>query len=78
MLDEIENLIMGDTVQSRARELINKDCVIFLTNGIKLKGIIYELLDDGVVLVRYGNSQLIYMHAIATMSRDTHPEGNQT
>lgn len=39
---------------------------VFLMNGVKLTGSITEVEDDGVVLTRDGNSQLILWHAIAT------------
>jgi host factor-I protein len=40
--------------------------VIFLTNGVRLKGII-KGFDNFVVLLKETNEQLIYKHAISTI-----------
>lgn len=40
--------------------------VIYLTNGVRLKGII-KGFDNFVVLLKEANEQLIYKHAISTI-----------
>ncbi len=40
--------------------------VIYLINGTRLKGII-KSFDNFVVLIKQGNHQLIYKHAISTI-----------
>jgi host factor-I protein len=42
---------------------------IFLVNGTRLKGTI-KGFDNFVVLLKQGNQQLIYKHAISTISPD--------
>lgn len=39
---------------------------IFLVNGIKLHGTI-EQLDEGVILLKNGMTQMVYKHAISTV-----------
>ncbi len=45
--------------------------IIFLMNGVRLKGVI-KGFDNFVVLLKDANSQLIYKHAISTIV----PEGD--
>ncbi len=40
---------------------------VFLTNGVKLQGVIASFDNFSVMLVRDGFSQLIYKHAISTV-----------
>lgn len=40
--------------------------VIYLTNGVRMKGII-KSFDNFVVLIKQGKHQLIYKHAISTI-----------
>jgi host factor-I protein len=40
---------------------------VFLTNGVKLQGIVGSFDNFSVVLKRSGHTQLIYKHAIATV-----------
>ena len=42
---------------------------IFLVNGIQLQGVITEYDKYAIVLDRDGESQLIYKHAISTISK---------
>jgi host factor-I protein len=44
--------------------------VIYLTNGVRLKGVI-KGFDNFVVLLRESTSQLIYKHAISTIVPET-------
>ncbi len=54
--------------------------LIFLTNGVRLKGVI-KGFDNFVVLLKEANEQLIYKHAISTIvpekSVDTKIENNE-
>lgn len=50
-----------------AQSLKQVPVTVFLTNGVKLSGCIAEVLSDGFILVRDGNSQLVYQHATATI-----------
>ncbi len=45
--------------------------VVYLTNGVRLKGVI-KGFDNFVVLLKEANLQMIYKHAISTII----PEGN--
>lgn len=40
---------------------------VYLTNGVKLQGIVGSFDNFSVVLKRTGQSQLVYKHAIATV-----------
>ena len=40
---------------------------VFLTNGVKLGGVITKQDKDSLILSRAGNSQMVYKHAIATI-----------
>ena len=50
--------------QLRAQEM---PLTIFLTNGVKLQGLIASFDGFTVLLVRDGFSQLVYKHAISTL-----------
>lgn len=46
-----------------------KPVVIFLINGVKLQGTIEEIIPDGKILLeRLGHRQVIYPHAVSTIS----------
>lgn len=40
---------------------------VYLTNGVKLQGMIEKSSEDGIFLVKDDQSQMIYKHAIATI-----------
>lgn len=42
-------------------------CTVFLTNGVKLQGKITWFDNFCLTLVRDGNTQLVYKHAISTV-----------
>ena len=54
--------------------------VIYLVNGTRLKGVITGF-DNFVILLKQGNQQLVYKHAVSTISPekefDIKPEGGQ-
>ena len=50
--------------QLRAQDM---PLTIFLTNGVKLQGLIASFDGFTVLLVRDGFSQLVYKHAISTL-----------
>lgn len=51
-------------------QLIHKNTysVIFLTNGIRIEGLIKDIDKYNLVVERSNNKQLIYKHSIATVS----------
>jgi host factor-I protein len=49
------------------QEHIERPLTIFLTNGVKLGGIITKQDKDSLILSRDGSSQMVYKHAIATI-----------
>lgn len=51
----------------RAVTANSKPVTIFLVNGVKLSGILTEVLVDGLTLTRDGVTQLIFAHSIATI-----------
>ena len=61
----------GQTLQEPFLNALRKERVpvsIYLVNGIKLQGQI-ESFDQFVVLLRNAVSQMVYKHAISTISR---------
>lgn len=69
----LEGDIMSDNKTHNLQELflnqVRKDrvpVVIFLTNGVRLRGII-KGFDNFAVLLKETNEQLIYKHAISTI-----------
>ena len=52
----------------------NESAVVFLTNGVKLSGYITNVAPECMTLARDGVTQLIMMHAVATiMPGDANP-----
>jgi RNA chaperone Hfq len=49
------------------KEHIEQPLTVFLTNGVKLGGVITKQDKDSLILSRAGNSQMVYKHAIATI-----------
>lgn len=66
------NIATGGKTQSLQDAYLNKlrkdkiPVVVYLTNGIRLRGII-KGFDNFVVLLKGSNPQLIYKHAISTI-----------
>ncbi|MBC6414630.1 MAG: RNA chaperone Hfq [Chromatiales bacterium] len=59
----------AETVQEPFLNALRKEKVsvsIYLVNGIKLQGHI-ESYDQFIILLKNGNSQIIYKHAISTI-----------
>lgn len=44
---------------------------VFLTNGVKLQGLITALDEDALLLKRDGHTQLVYKHSISTIMPNT-------
>ena len=60
------------------RDLIAREVFVrvFLINGVKLDGIIAARCDEGhILLVRNGHKQMVYKHAISTISEERKYEG---
>jgi host factor-I protein len=57
---------LQDTFLEHVREQ-KTPLTIFLTNGVKLQGVIASFDNFAIMLVRDGYSQLIYKHAISTV-----------
>jgi host factor-I protein len=57
---------LQDTFLNHVREQ-ETPLTVFLTNGVKLQGVIASFDNFSVMLVRDGFSQLIYKHAISTV-----------
>lgn len=51
----------------RAVNASGQPVTVFLANGVKLSGILTEVLADGITLTRDGVTQLIFAHSIATI-----------
>lgn len=51
----------------RAQRHLNQPVTVFLTNGVKLSGVITDVDEAGVTLTRDNSSQDIFYHAIATL-----------
>lgn len=66
--------MLMNSLEKKFTDLIaneSREVTIFLTNGVKLGGVVTYNSDDSLALTRDGISQLIYKHAIATiMPRD--------
>ncbi|MDA8155031.1 MAG: RNA chaperone Hfq [Actinomycetota bacterium] len=66
------NAVTGSKTQSLQDAYLNKlrkdkiPVVVYLTNGIRLRGII-KGFDNFVLLLKGSNPQLIYKHAISTI-----------
>ncbi|MDA8174715.1 MAG: RNA chaperone Hfq [Nitrospiraceae bacterium] len=66
------NAVTGGKTQSLQDAYLNKlrkdkiPVVVYLTNGIRLRGII-KGFDNFVLLLKGSNPQLIYKHAISTI-----------
>ena len=59
----------AESVQEPFLNAVRKDGVdvsVYLVNGIKLQGKI-ESYDQFIILLKNGNSQIIYKHAISTI-----------
>lgn len=54
--------------QDAAKRHEGKSVLIFLTNGVKLSGILAEANEAAIWLVREGQGQTIYYHAMATIA----------
>jgi len=63
------NIIKGQNLQDNYLNQLRKDkvpVVIYLTNGVRLKGII-KGFDSFVILLKEASQQMIYKHAISTI-----------
>ncbi len=59
----------GQSLQDAFLNTLRRDkvpVVIYLTNGVRLKGVV-KGFDSFVVLLKEANDQLIYKHAISTI-----------
>lgn len=61
--------VKGQNLQDAFLNQLRKEkvtVVVYLTNGVRLKGIV-KGFDNFVVLLKEANEQLIYKHAISTI-----------
>lgn len=52
------------------KQCILKQVTVFLTNGVKLSGVMMRAYDDYLILARDGVHQLVMRQAIATVMPD--------
>ncbi len=63
------NLSKGQNLQDNYLNQLRKDkvpVVIYLTNGVRLKGVI-KGFDSFVILLKEATQQMIYKHAVSTI-----------
>ncbi len=68
-LTQTENNLKGQPIQDPFLNALRRQRVpvyVYLTNGIKLQGIVAGF-DSAVVLLKNNTKQMIYKHAIATV-----------
>lgn len=66
---QVENTVKGQPIQDPFLNALRRQRVpvsIYLTNGIKLQGIVAGF-DSAVVLLKNNTKQMIYKHAVATV-----------
>ena len=65
MTDAVRNTTLGQLrIYANERTSIS----IFLLTGVKLEGKIEWVDDDGFLLVREGNEQVVFLHAVSTVT----------
>lgn len=64
-----------ETCLERIVPIQGKPVTVFLVNGVKLSGVIVEVLADGFALARDGVTQLVFQQAVATVMPQ---DGNTT
>jgi host factor-I protein len=65
----MSNNIRGQNLQDNYLNQLRKDkapVVVYLTNGVRLRGII-KSFDNFVILLEEGTQSLIYKHAVSTI-----------
>lgn len=62
------------TCQAEAQPYLAKQVVIFLTNGIKLRGIVVSVNPSALHLTRDNSTQTIFYHAMASIVPDDYPQ----
>lgn len=66
--EKVDNFI-NDLVQHKT------PTTVFLINGVKLQGVIEEINPEGKILLeRHGHRQVIYPHAVSTVSEAAPPK----